>query len=191
MHNSQHDHHQALLHTITRYAATALIAVPAMITDLRDAATLSHTEPLVSVRRVLVGGGGPSPAQLAALQWLFPSACIVTAYGMSEASSSITFDRPSPNVAQHADTSCNPVLGRPPEGVRVRLADDGEIHTAGPHVMLRYWGDEESTARAIDRDGWLHTGRSCCFPVQQQPYVQVTSAAWTPVCCALPAAPRT
>lgn len=175
---------QDVLHAIQRTHATALIAVPAMITDMHSAAT----HPLPALQRILVGGGSPSVEQLAVLRWLFPRARVSTAYGMSEASSSITFDHIDHHVegqpndgcatttpacgqdqgsAQHTDSA---VVGCPPEGVRVRLLPSGEIVTAGPHVMLRYWGDAAATRRAIDADGWLHTGRhplrgvvGCCW----------------------------
>jgi fatty-acyl-CoA synthase len=46
----------------------------------------------------------------------------------------------------------------PDTGVVVPRGTPGEQCTRGYSVMLGYWGDEEATARAIDEDGWMHTG---------------------------------
>jgi long-chain acyl-CoA synthetase len=48
-------------------------------------------------------------------------------------------------------------VGQALDGVEVRLTEEGELLTRGPHVMLGYYNDPEAT-RAILRDGWLATG---------------------------------
>jgi long-chain acyl-CoA synthetase len=49
-------------------------------------------------------------------------------------------------------------VGRPPEGVEMRIADDGEIQFKGPTVFRGYWENPTATAEAFTSDGWYRTG---------------------------------
>ncbi len=74
---------------------------------------------------------------------------LLQGYGQTEAAPVIACNVPS---RIKIDT-----VGPPLDGVRVRIAEDGEILVAGDNVMKGYWNDPQATAQALV-DGWLHTG---------------------------------
>ncbi|MDT0687560.1 AMP-dependent synthetase/ligase [Autumnicola psychrophila] len=49
-------------------------------------------------------------------------------------------------------------VGKIIDNVQVKIAEDGEILTKGPNLMIGYYKDEEKTREAINSDGYFHTG---------------------------------
>ncbi|WP_043024053.1 AMP-dependent synthetase/ligase [Fluviicola taffensis] len=44
------------------------------------------------------------------------------------------------------------------DGVKVKIAEDGEILVKGPNVMMGYYNLPDKTEEAIDQQDWFHTG---------------------------------
>jgi len=98
--------------------------------------------------RFLSSGGAPLPPAIAKAYY-DAGLMVLQGYGLTESAPVISFNSPQQYKLE--------TVGRPLPGVEVKIADDGEVLTRGPHVMKGYWNNPLATAEAI-RDGWLHTG---------------------------------
>src|SRR6266481_136626 len=98
--------------------------------------------------KAMVSGGAPLNPEIGSF-FVALGVRLLQGYGQTEAAPVIACNLPT---RIKIDT-----VGPPLDGVRLRIAEDGEILVAGDNVMKGYWNDPEASLRAI-HDGWLHTG---------------------------------
>jgi long-chain acyl-CoA synthetase len=131
-------------------------AVPYVFERLRQALVARNVAHVPGALRQLMGGNiqscssGGAPLAVETLRYYQSQQVpLLEGYGLTEASPVITMT----NKNQVLETSCGQAL----PGVAIKLAENGELLTSGPHVMAGYWHDSIAT-NAVLQNGWLHTG---------------------------------
>jgi long-chain acyl-CoA synthetase len=112
--------------------------------------------------KAMVSGGAPLNPEIGSF-FLALGVTLLQGYGQTEAGPVISCNSPG---RIKIDT-----VGPPLDGVRVRVAEDGEILVAGDNVMAGYWNDPQATAQTL-ADGWLKTGD--VGRIDEDGYIRIT-----------------
>ena len=152
------------LDLIEREGATHIDGFDTHLKLLVDAQE-SRPRNLSTLRTGVIAGGAASatPIVYRARKVLAPLRHL-TAYGMTEVGATISLSFLDSTEEQACEAS-----GAPCEGFEVRVIDPdtgrdqprgtpGEVVVRTRYLMQGYYRDPESTARAVDADGWFHTG---------------------------------
>lgn len=150
-----------VLRCIERHRITVLPGPPTIFQSLLAERFLDHD---LSSLRLSITGSTSVPVELVRrMKDDLGFETVLTAYGLTETCGVVTMSRAEDDIETIANTA-----GRPIEGLEVRIADDagaackpgeqGEILVRGYCVMKGYFENPEETGKAIDSEGWLHTG---------------------------------
>lgn len=169
-------HSQPTLETIQAERCTSLYGVPTMFRALLEHPDFATAD--VSSLRTGIMAGSPCPIELmkeVVAKLHMPEVAI--GYGMTETSplSTITgrgdtLERRVGTVGKlipHIEVSIRDPVNRP-----VPFGEPGEFCARGYHVMKGYWNDDACTKRAIDAEGWMHSGDQAVM--DEQGYVRIT-----------------
>lgn len=144
----------SLMELIERERITVLPGAPTIFQTVLDSPQRA-TRDLSSLRLAVTGAASVPVVLIERMQAELGIPDVLTAFGMTEAVV-VTMCRPGDDAHTVATTN-----GRSVPGMEIRAGEQDELLVRGENVMLGYLDDPEATAKAIDSDGWLHTGDIC------------------------------
>ena len=158
----------AALDVLRNEKCTAIFAVPsyyiAMIDTIKERGFDTTN---LCLKLCVMAGSECSEKTIRDLQHVLVAPEVLVMYGMTEAGPGITSTRLDDPLEVKVNT-----VGKPWSGITIKLIDQkiasdgrmcGEICVRGYNVMKGYYKDLAATVRAIDEEGWLHTGDIGCI----------------------------
>ena len=156
-------HADTTLAAIEAERCTAVYGVPTMFIAMLEHADFPRRD-LESLRTGIMAGS-PCPIELMKrVTGEMGAAEMTIGYGQTEASPLVTQTRFDDAIELRVGTvgrvlpGCEARIVDPETGLTLPDGQSGEFCARGHGVMLGYYGMPEMTARAVDADGWLHTG---------------------------------
>ncbi|KZB83805.1 AMP-dependent synthetase/ligase [Amycolatopsis regifaucium] len=116
-----------------------------------DAAALAPVRAMLGLDQIEVASSGAAALPVEILYFIAGLGVeIQEVWGLSETTGAVTSNTHSAFKAGS--------VGRPLEGIEVKVAEDGELLVRGPIVFLGYLQEDGSIKPDVDADGWLATG---------------------------------
>ncbi|HEY8216088.1 MAG TPA: FadD3 family acyl-CoA ligase [Acidimicrobiia bacterium] len=151
-----------VLEMVAKEGITVLPGPPTLLQGILDFPERSSYD--LSSLRLTVTGAAAVPVKLVErLRDEMTFETIITGYGLTESTGTTAMCRHDDDPETIANWS-----GRAIPDTELRIVDEqghelprgepGEVVTRGYHVMRGYFEEPEETAKAIDAEGWLHTG---------------------------------
>lgn len=151
-----------LLETVSGKKCTVMSSVPALFHAMLGRADFEEWD-LSSLRTGFIGGSLYPPELFREINDRM-GFTLLSSLGQTEATAGITtasLDDPLDVRAEtigHFMDHLEGKIAHPVTGEALPTGEPGEICVRGYVVMQGYYGLPESTAQAVDADGWLHTG---------------------------------
>ncbi len=113
--------------------------------------------------RMMISGGAPLSLALNRF-YLNIGIPLFQGYGLTEASPVVCSNTPKENKIG--------TCGKSFPHTQVKLSIEGELLAKGPGIMQGYINAPQATAKALDKEGWLHTGDLAS--IDKEGYISIT-----------------
>jgi fatty-acyl-CoA synthase len=166
-----------VLDTVARERCTALYGVPTMfLAELEDPEFARFD--LTTLRTgVMAGALCPEPLMRRVMNEMHMGELTII-YGLTEASPGVTQTARDDTLERRTQTVGRALpevevkIINPATGETLQPGEPGELCARGYNVMRGYYNNPEATRKAIDADGWLHSGDQATMDAEG--YVRIT-----------------
>ena len=154
---------QECIDAVHRHGCTIFYGVPMMFISVLNHPNFDSEK--MKTLRTGIMGAAPCPSEVfkAAIEKMHMVG-LCSSYGMTETSPMSTQCLPNQTIEQRSNTvgMVHPHVEikiiDPVDGSIVPTGQPGELCVRGYSVMLGYWNNPQATHKAIDQEGWMHSG---------------------------------
>jgi len=151
------------LDLIEKLKVSRFIGVPTMIRDMLEHPEF-RPERVASMKQFAAGGAPVPPAQVDKMRKVTKSTASAQGYGLTETCGGVVVNK-GVDYLKHPTSCGKPIpflvtvgILDPATNKPVKDGERGELCIKSAVNMVRYHNRPEDTAKAIDKEGWFHSG---------------------------------